>query len=200
MDTYASLGSVQELVWTVLGGLGFLLDWARATLWGGRGRVGSHHQGGNHEQAKGCWYLFLQLSWGNSLFWGSVVLCALVWVWSALSPACRPSAISAFSPPATVLGGEGFLAGTELGTLLGAIGAKWAPPPVRKAILSGLRAAAASSYNQSGAHSLFWGSSVLCVLKWAWSALAPASRLLPSLFAVPWPLCFVNGASSLGPS
>ena len=67
----------------------------------------------------------------------------------------------------TVLGGQCFLSRTELGQLLGATEAHWAPLPTRKAITRGLAAAPIPSYSHLRAHSLFQGSAVLWVLMWA---------------------------------
>ena len=67
--------------------------------------------------------------------------------------------------PASVLGEQGFLIGTETRSLLGASEAWWTLPPTGKVIMGGLRSAVMSSYSHPKGCSHFWDA----VLQWAFS-------------------------------
>ena len=79
----------------------------------------------DHKRAKGCQCLFALghvLSFGAQWYCGCLHRPGVHFPWSVDLLLSLPVVL-----PTAVLGGQGFLAGTELGPLLGAAGAQWAP-------------------------------------------------------------------------
>ena len=125
----------------------------------------------HHLLQQSCQDAFFPLGLRSNVLW------AFAAAGNSFTWACRFTTVSSSVTPAVVLGGQDLLTGSELGPLPGGCSSTVALPQDRKAIMQGLRAAAACSHSPAETHSPLWGCSSTLGVRGSQELICPSTQI-----------------------